>query len=240
VSGNIGSGKTTLCEYLGRNLKNATVFYEGFGENPHLSKFYQHMKEKPNEHNPFALPMQLAFLELRLQVERKADSNIFSKSEPMTILRQTNLETPANSSQILISPPSVSVIDRCLYEDHEIFAKNQHRSGMFTNIEYSQYLEIFQTSVNSVLRPDVVVLLDVDIDILLNRIKQRGREMEIGITKKYLEDLQANYRFGLQKYLEDLGVPIIKPHQDLVSKKSPPDEINSRLLTQIKQILNLE
>lgn len=196
--------------------------------------FYQHMRESPDKHNPFALPMQLAFLEQRAKVERRADGLLRAYKASST----ESGDKSAGHSDLNRSPP-VSIIDRSIFEDHEIFAKNQLKSGMFTQDEYQQYLRYFENSIGNILKPDAVILLDIDVDVLLERIKSRGRKMESSITREYLENLQYFYKEGLEQYLNSIDVPLIKPSLIKDLPISNEEAANAKLLTELKKRLNL-
>lgn len=236
VSGNIGSGKTTLCQYLGKSIPNSSVFYEGFSENPYLEKFYQHMRESPDKHNPFALPMQLAFLEQRLKVESQADSLL--RAYKVFTSKTESGDKTADTSDPKLSPP-MSIIDRSIFEDHEIFAKNQLKSGMFTQDEYRQYLTYFSNAIANIQKPDAVILLDIDVNILLERIKSRGRKMESNLTREYLENLQQFYKEGLEQHLNSIDVPLIKLSLIKDFPVFDAEAANAKLLTELKRRLNL-
>ena len=57
-------------------------------------------------------------------------------------------------------------------------------------------------------RPDIIVYLDVEPEIALERIKQRSRGCETGITVEYLKSLKKGY----EDWLEDISprIPVIK------------------------------
>ncbi len=87
------------------------------------------------------------------------------------------------------------VQDRSLYEDPEIFAKYLHGLGHLTDPELQLYLEYFQRLSAGVRRPDKVVCFDVpDVDELLRRIRERGREEEKGIASSFLRGLASYYQ----------------------------------------------
>lgn len=54
VEGNIGAGKTTLCQLLREQL-NAKLILEQFADNPFLPKFYE-------DRNRYSFPLELSFL----------------------------------------------------------------------------------------------------------------------------------------------------------------------------------
>ena len=86
------------------------------------------------------------------------------------------------------------VQDRTLYEDPEIFAKYLHGLGHMTTSELELYLEYFQRLSIGIHKPDKVICFDVPrVDVLLSRIRQRGREEERGIQAQFLRGLSGYY-----------------------------------------------
>ncbi|MEC9397131.1 MAG: deoxynucleoside kinase, partial [Myxococcota bacterium] len=73
------------------------------------------------------------------------------------------------------------VQDRSLIEDPEVFAKYLHGLGHMTDDELALYYDYFQHMNKSARQPDKLILLHTpDINVLLRRIAQRGREEESG------------------------------------------------------------
>ncbi|MBM4380525.1 MAG: deoxynucleoside kinase [Deltaproteobacteria bacterium] len=86
------------------------------------------------------------------------------------------------------------VQDRTLYEDPEIFAKYLHGLGHLTNSELELYFEYFQRLSRNIGAPDKVICFDVpSVDVLLRRIRTRGREEEKGIQRQFLTGLNGYY-----------------------------------------------
>lgn len=87
------------------------------------------------------------------------------------------------------------VQDRTLYEDPEIFAKYLHGLGHLTDSELQLYLEYFQRLSRGIHKPDKVICFDVpSVEVLLARIRTRGREEERGIKAQFLRGLSGYYR----------------------------------------------
>ena len=95
----------------------------------------------------------------------------------------------------LIHTVSKSCIqDRTLYEDPEIFAKYLHGLGNMTDAELELYFEYFQRLSKTIAHPDKVICFEVpQIDVLLSRIRRRGREEEKGIQANFLRGLNGYY-----------------------------------------------
>ncbi|MBX7098520.1 MAG: deoxynucleoside kinase [Myxococcaceae bacterium] len=95
----------------------------------------------------------------------------------------------------LIHTVSKSCIqDRTLYEDPEIFAKYLHGLGNMTDAELELYFEYFQRLSKTIAHPDKVICFEVpQVDVLLSRIRRRGREEEKGIQSNFLRGLNGYY-----------------------------------------------
>lgn len=84
--------------------------------------------------------------------------------------------------------------DRTLYEDPEIFAKYLHGLGNMTDQELDLYFEYFQRLTKTIAHPQKVICFDVpQVDVLLSRIRTRGREEEKGIQQQFLRGLNGYY-----------------------------------------------
>jgi deoxyadenosine/deoxycytidine kinase len=84
--------------------------------------------------------------------------------------------------------------DRTLYEDPEIFAKYLHGLGNLTDQELDLYFEYFQRLTKTIAHPQKVICFDVpSVDVLLQRIRTRGREEERGIQQAFLRGLNGYY-----------------------------------------------
>jgi deoxyadenosine/deoxycytidine kinase len=93
--------------------------------------------------------------------------------------------------------------DRTIYEDAFIFARNLYESKIMTERDYQTYLLLFNSIINTVSQPDLLIYLKADIPKLVSQIKKRGRDFEIDISTDYLsglnnyyEDFAKNYEHG--------------------------------------------
>jgi deoxyadenosine/deoxycytidine kinase len=96
--------------------------------------------------------------------------------------------------ELIHKVPKSCIQDRTLYEDPEIFAKYLHGLGNMTDQELDLYFEYFQRVSKTVAHPQKVICFDVPkVDVLLSRIKLRGREEEKGIQMQFLRGLNGYY-----------------------------------------------
>jgi deoxyadenosine/deoxycytidine kinase len=96
--------------------------------------------------------------------------------------------------ELIHSVKKSCVQDRTLYEDPEIFAKYLHGLGHLTDAELDLYYEYFQRLSRSVAPPDKVICFSVgSVEVLLDRIRTRGRAEEKGIQGQFLTGLNGYY-----------------------------------------------
>ncbi|HEX9972405.1 MAG TPA: deoxynucleoside kinase [bacterium] len=112
--------------------------------------------------------------------------------------------------ELIETVPKSCVQDRSLYEDPEIFAKYLHGLGFMTDDELDLYFDFFERLNKKLIRPDLVVFLQVDdVQILLKRIRKRGRQEEQGITTDFLQGLGGYYISFPQVCRNKYGIDII-------------------------------
>jgi deoxyadenosine kinase len=99
------------------------------------------------------------------------------------------------------------VQDRTIYED-AVFAKTLVNQGLMDERDYRTYLQLFRNMSNFMCRPNVIVYLDLSVDSSMKRIRQRNRDVELGITREYLEGLRNEY----EDFIADISrtVPVIR------------------------------
>lgn len=98
--------------------------------------------------------------------------------------------------------------DRSIYED-SIFAKVLMEQGHMNPRDYKTYLELFGVMSNFMKKPNFIVHLDVKPEISLERIKQRARDCETGITLEYLQKLRQEYNKFIKHISKTIPVIVI-------------------------------
>jgi len=89
--------------------------------------------------------------------------------------------------------PDSCIQDRSIYEDVEIFARTLHEQGFMTDVDYDNYRMLFETMIDYLRKPDLIIYLKASVDQLVERILNRGRDYEQTIDRNYLEKLNAAY-----------------------------------------------
>lgn len=86
-----------------------------------------------------------------------------------------------------------AILDRSIYEDAHIFARALHHMGHLSERDYLSYRRLFNLVVDSLPRPDLLIYLKAPVNVLMQRIRRRARNMETGITVEYLSLLDSFY-----------------------------------------------
>lgn len=119
----------------------------------------------------------------------------------------------------LANSPRSAIADRSIYEDAYIFARALHHLNNVSERDYQSYRTLFDLIVNNLPRPDLLLYLQAPVPVLMDRIRQRGRRMESGITSEYLSLLEVFYQEWLDAF--DL-CPVLTIHSaDLNFVKNP-------------------
>ena len=167
ISGNIGSGKSTILNLLRERLnKKKYTFIDEPVETWKSIKdknginALQHYYNDPQK-NGFNLQM----LALITRIEK---------------MKQANEE----EGKIFIG-------ERCLHEDKEVFAKLSTDDGFISGIEYETYKHYFKAF--KIKEPTKIFYINLQPKECLERIKERGREEEADITLDYLKKLHLYY-----------------------------------------------
>lgn len=92
------------------------------------------------------------------------------------------------------------VQDRTIYED-TIFAKMHHDEGMMDDRDYATYVGHFNIMRRFLQYPDLIVYLYIPPELALERVHQRGREVERGLDLEYLRNLHKGY----ERFAEEMG-----------------------------------
>ena len=93
-----------------------------------------------------------------------------------------------------------TIQDRTIYEDAYIFAANLRKSGHMTERDYQSYLDVFNSMIEFVKPPDLLIYLKADISKLVRQIQKRGRDFEYAIRLDYLKNLNEHYSEWIDGY----------------------------------------
>lgn len=163
IAGNMGSGKSTLVEFLCRTYGIAP-FYEPNENNPYLPDFYSDMQR-------WSFHSQLYFLSNKFRLHQELDKT-----------------------------PGVVVLDRTIFEDAEIFATALHDMKRMDDRDWRTYWGFYQSILNAIQPPDLMIYLRCSMRTLRKRISLRGRAIEKDVPLAYLKRLERLYEGWIARY----------------------------------------
>lgn len=101
--------------------------------------------------------------------------------------------------------------DRTIYED-TIFAKILYEDGYMDKRDYDTYIDLFNNMSNLMKKNTLIVHLDVTPEEAMDRIKERARGCEVGISIDYLRKLYNGYN----SFIDDISriIPVIRIRYD--------------------------
>jgi deoxyadenosine kinase len=102
--------------------------------------------------------------------------------------------------QIVWKKEKGAVQDRTIYED-TIFARLLHEAGFINQRDYETYIGHFNVMKRFLVYPDVLIYLRVSPEVSMQRILERGRNAERGITIEYMKNLHQGY----ESFIEEMS-----------------------------------
>ncbi len=129
------------------------------------------------------------------------------------------------------------VQDRTIYEDAYIFAENLHEMDLMDSRDYENYLSIFDSIMASVKAPDLLIYLRASVPTLVDHIRRRGREYEVGIRTDYLSKLNEKYEHWINQYKQGKLLILDKDHLDFTNR---PDDMNDIIQKVEKEIFSVD
>ncbi|MGG1575848.1 deoxynucleoside kinase [Fictibacillus sp. NRS-1165] len=92
--------------------------------------------------------------------------------------------------------------DRSIYEDTGIFARMHYDKGTMSEVDYDTYTRLFEAMVMTPYfpHPDVLIHLEGSLEDILQRIKQRGRQMEQDTPVEYWEEMYERYEQWISNF----------------------------------------
>jgi deoxyadenosine/deoxycytidine kinase len=217
VEGNIGAGKSTIIDTLGKQLegnnevmllKEPVEIWESIketttGENI-LEKFYKDSAK-------YAFSFQVMAYVTRLSMIR---------------------DTIRNHPEC-----KVIICERSLDADRNIFAKMLYDDGLIEDIHYQIYLRFYNEYVKDY-QVDGIVYIDADAEVCYDRIKTRSRDGESGISIEYLQKCKKYYDEWLDSIRMKIDILDIDANYDTKYNMQDANDKGVQWLLKIHKYIN--
>lgn len=140
-----------------------------------------------------------------------------------------------NTHKLIENSNSSSIQDRSIYEDANIFAKSLFEQGDLDERDYENYCRLYESMIQYLSPPTLMVFLKRSVPKLQERIKMRGRDYEQAIPVDYLTKLNQYYNDWYENY--DLGKSLIVDTDDLdfLENEEHFDKLVDRIYSSIDQ-----
>ena len=126
------------------------------------------------------------------------------------------------------------IIDRTIYEDKEIFARNLYDLNIMTQRDWNSYSNLFNNMTRFLDKPDFLVYLRASTDTLISRIKNRNRDFERDLSIEYLHRLNILYDKWISGISDIKIVTIETDNFNIFNDKEKLDDIINELCSFIK------
>jgi deoxyadenosine/deoxycytidine kinase len=204
IAGMVGSGKSTLTRALAARFGLQHALESVDERNPWLERFYAGGVEAMRE---TALNLQLHFLATRFESMRRMRG--------------------AGGSWIL---------DRTWYEDAEIFARGHFDEGLMTELEWELYRQLYAELLHSpsARPPRLLVYLHAPLDVIVERIRARGRPKEKETPVEYWAALHARYESWIARFRACPVLSLDVRDYDLVTDPEAIEAVAARVRARLE------
>ena len=110
--------------------------------------------------------------------------------------------------QITDDLSQLNIFSDSIVSDYDIFKSLIFSKITLSEDEFALYRKLFFSMYKDILKPDLYIYLNQNIDRLKENIKKRGRDYEQNIDSKYLKNINSGY-LDFHKTQTDLNIKII-------------------------------
>ena len=123
----------------------------------------------------------------------------------------------------------VVIQDRTIFEDAEIFATALRQMRKIDQRDWATYWAFYQTILQAIKPPDLMVYLRCSMRTLRQRIRLRGRPMEQAIPLSYLKRLERLYEAWIDNYSLGEVLVLDSDRLDFVSDLVDRQDVRTRI-----------
>lgn len=139
------------------------------------------------------------------------------------------------SHKTLIHQDVSAILDRSIYEDAHIFARNLYETNLMSERDYRCYVDLYESLSSQLVAPDLVVYLRKSIPKLQSHIQRRGRDYEKNIPDSYLSKLNDYYDEWIEDYKLGPKITLDTDHLDFVANPNEFETLAKQILGALDQ-----
>lgn len=140
-----------------------------------------------------------------------------------------------NAHKQIESSAGSCIQDRSIYEDANIFARSLAEQGKLDERDYANYRQLFESMIQYLSPPTLMIFLRRSVPKLQERIKQRGRDYEQSIPVEYLTSLNEYYDDWYSRYNLGKSLIVDTDELDLLDNEEHFDRLVKRIVDSIDQ-----
>ena len=129
------------------------------------------------------------------------------------------------SHKAISEGPGSVILDRVIYEDAEIFARNLFEIGRMDERDYRNYVALYAVMTEYLRPPDLLIYLRANVATLMKQIALRGRDFERSISREYLEQLNRHYEAWIGRYRRGKVLVVESDSLDFVNRQEDLEAI---------------
>jgi len=183
VEGNIASGKSTFLELLSKQ-QNVAVFPEPVARWTDVggtNLFRDMMKNGPRWMHAFQLYSSFTRVEIAYQAAK--------------------------------APASISIMERSLFSERYCFVQMMAEAGSLTQGEFAilnRWFKMLTGRNDPSLEVDLIVYIEADPEVLMQRIRGRGRDGEETLAREYVDQVHARHQAWLDEGAFPVPAPVVR------------------------------
>lgn len=196
VDGPIAAGKSTFAKQLAEDLD---MLY--FPEANFDMAYVNHAGGDVRSIN-HKLPENAQYVDIEGFYRNPKHGNVGTMQIQM---QQIRFEQYIDALAHLLNTGQGVVLDRSIYSDF-VFMEAMYEAGYMSKQARAYYEEQYEAMKIMIRQPHLIIYLDIPVDLVQKRIKERNIESEVKtsvLTEKYLSTIDRCYK---QKFLKDMSV----------------------------------
>ncbi|ARD48409.1 deoxynucleoside kinase [Sporosarcina sp. P33] len=129
------------------------------------------------------------------------------------------------------------VQDRSIYEDVGIFAKMHADKGTMEAVDFETYMSLYDAMVMTPYfpHPNALIYLEGPMQTILDRIEERGRDMELQTPRSYWEEMYRRYEQWIDSFTACPVVRLNITDYDLLANEDDIELVIEKIAKTIKK-----